>query len=155
MKLQLANSIDLARAQAGDTPIDEVRRFTCSGVVDSGAAHLVLPQAAMDQLGLPESWQAKTRYTDGSTGERSAIKNVSRELCGRESVFSAVIEPGRQDAFVGTIMMEELDLVIDCVTAELLPRDPEKWVAELDECNGMRLVEVAHPCTHVADIGLT
>lgn len=132
MKLQLANQEDSILAVYGHMEPDKVRRHECSGLVDSGAAHLVLPQAAMDALGLPEAWRAKTRYADGSTAERSVIKNVSLRLCDRESVFSAVIEPGRKDALIGAIVMGELDLVIDCVTGRLLPRDPEKMIAELE-----------------------
>lgn len=142
MNLELANNIDLARSQEGDIPASRVRRFICTGIVDSGAAHLVLPQEAMDALGLPEVWRAKTRYADGSTGDRSVIKNVSLKLCDRESVISAFIEPGRKDALIGAIVLEELDLVVDCITGQLLPRDPEKLIAELEGYDGMTIVEM-------------
>ncbi|MGL4514449.1 MAG: hypothetical protein ACRCT8_15275 [Lacipirellulaceae bacterium] len=132
MRMQLANNIDLTLSQAGHLAASAVRRFELDGIVDSGAAHVVLPQAAMGALGLPESWRAKTRYADGSTRERSVIKNVSITLCGRESVFSAVIEPGREDALIGAIVMEELDLIVDCVTGQLLPRDPQMMTTVLD-----------------------
>jgi predicted aspartyl protease len=132
MRMQLANNDDLVGVRLGVRTPAEVRRFEVDGIVDSGAAHVVLPQAAMDALGLPESWRAKTRYADGSTKERPVIKNVSITLCGRESVFSAVIEPGRTDALIGAIVMEELDLIVDCVTGQLLPRDPQIMTTVLD-----------------------
>lgn len=141
MQMKLANQEDLILAEHGHLKPSEVRRFEVDGLVDSGAAHVVLPQEAMDALGLQESWQAKTRYADGSTGVRSVIKNVSLKLCDRESVFSAVIEPGRKDALIGAIVLEELDLVVDCVTGQLLPRDPEKMIAELEGYDDITLID--------------
>ena len=59
MKLELANNDDLAGVRLGVKQPADVRRHECVGIVDLGAAHLVLPQASMDALGLPESWRAK------------------------------------------------------------------------------------------------
>jgi hypothetical protein len=65
MKLKLANYVDVIRAQSGDIPPEGVRRFEIDGVVDTGAAQLVLPAIAADALGLEEAWRAKVTYADG------------------------------------------------------------------------------------------
>jgi predicted aspartyl protease len=145
MRMHLANNEDLVAVQFGVMPLDDVRRFEVNGVVDPKALRVVLPQVAMDALGLPESWRAKTRYADGSIKERSFIKNVSITLCGRESVFSAVIEPGRTDALIGAIVMEELDLIVDCVTGQLLPRDPQIMTTVLDGYDEITIIGTAEP----------
>ena len=46
MKIALANYVDLIRAENGDIPSDSVRRFEVDGIVDTGAAQLVLPASA-------------------------------------------------------------------------------------------------------------
>jgi predicted aspartyl protease len=113
-------------------PADAVRRTEVDGVVDTGAAHLVIPESAMQALGLQEVWQAKVRYADGHTAQRPVVKNVWLRLCDRDSVFSAVIEPTRDTALIGAIVLEELDLVVDCVTQTLQPRDPNVILTEIE-----------------------
>jgi predicted aspartyl protease len=132
MKLELANNVDVNLWEQGHLPADAVRRTEVDGVVDTGAAHLVIPESAMQALGLQEVWQAKVRYADGHTAQRPVVKNVWLRLCDRDSVFSAVIEPTRDTALIGAIVLEELDLVVDCVTQTLQPRDPNVILTEIE-----------------------
>jgi predicted aspartyl protease len=132
VKLSLANYVDVIRAESGDIPETDVRRFEIEGVVDTGAAQLVLPAHAAEALGLEEAWRAKVTYADGHTQQRPVVKNVWLSLNGRDSVFSAVVEPGRKTALIGAIVMEALDLVVDCVTQQLQPRDPKMMLTEME-----------------------
>jgi predicted aspartyl protease len=50
---EIANNDDLAMVRRGLLPANQVRRERITGVVDSGAAMLVLPQAVAKKLGLP------------------------------------------------------------------------------------------------------
>jgi hypothetical protein len=54
------------------------------------------------------------------------------ELCGRNSNFSAIVEPNRTDALIGAIVMEELDLIVDCTRNEVRPRDPDRIISEIE-----------------------
>ena len=49
--VELANNDDLALVRRGLMRPDQVRRATIPGVVDSGAAMLVLPEAVVKRLG--------------------------------------------------------------------------------------------------------
>ena len=86
----------------------------------------------MQALGLEESWQAKVKYADGHTSSRPVVKNVWVKLCDRDSVFSAVVEPNRDTALIGAIVLEALDLVVDCITQTLHPRDPHQMLTEIE-----------------------
>src|SRR5688500_11837249 len=108
VKLNLANYVDVIRAESGDIPKTDVRRLEVEGVVDTGAAQLVLPAEAAEALGLEEAWRAKVTYADGHTQQRPVVKNVWLSIQGRESVFSAVVEPNRKTALIGAIVMEAL-----------------------------------------------
>ena len=132
MKLELANFIDVVRANSGDIPSDSVRRCEVEGVVDTGAVQLVLPADVADILGVEESWRAKVTYADGHTQQRPVVKNVWLRLCDRDSVFSAVVQPNRKTALIGAIVMEALDLVVDCVTQQVHPRDPNMMLTEIE-----------------------
>jgi predicted aspartyl protease len=93
MKVQLANNVDIVRAECGDIPAKQVRRVEIDGVVDTGAAQLVLPGKVAEQLGFEEAWQATVRYAGGHSQRRPVVRNVWLRLCERESVFSAIVEP--------------------------------------------------------------
>ena len=132
MKLELANNADVILAERGHFPASEIRRYEVEGVVDTGSAHLVIPGAAMQALGLQEAWQAKVKYADGHTSSRPVVKNLWVKLCDRDSVFSAVVEPDRDTALIGAIVLEALDLVVDCITQTLHPRDPHQILTEIE-----------------------
>jgi predicted aspartyl protease len=132
VEVELANYKDIARAEAGDIPVDQVRRMKIRGVVDTGATRLVIPQSVVQQLGLDVSGDVKVRYADGRTGERSTAQGIRLSYGGREGVFSAVIEPLRESLLVGAIVLEELDFLADCIGQMLVPRDPNKIISEAE-----------------------
>ena len=54
------------------------------------------------------------------------------EILGRKNTFTAIVEPGRADALIGAIVLEALDMVVDCRTQSLHPRDPKHIIAEIE-----------------------
>ena len=114
VEFEVVNYGDHSLAQRGFLPPDEVRRRTITGVVDSGAAKLVLPQSVVKELGLPMGDKIKVRYADGRTAQRREAEGVYLELLGRRGTFTAIVEPKRETALVGAIVLEDLDLLVDC-----------------------------------------
>ncbi len=74
--IEVANNDDLALVRRGLLPPDQVRRETIPGVVDSGAAMLMLPQAVVKRLGLP-------------------LGNSSGRLSSKPSICSWTARPSR------------------------------------------------------------
>jgi predicted aspartyl protease len=132
VEVELANDEDLLRAKSGIITPDQIRRVTVRGVVDSGATRLVIPEAVARQLGLEISGSAKVRYADGHTAERAIAQRIHLRLNGRESVFNAIVEPARESALIGAIVMEDLDFLIDCTGQRLVPRDPNQIISEAE-----------------------
>jgi predicted aspartyl protease len=130
--VEMANYWDVMRVQEGELPSNEVRRTVVSGIVDSGAARLVIPPRVVQDLGLRVEGETNVRYADQRTARRSIVNAVWLELCGRGSHFSAIVEPDRQDALIGAIVLEELDLIIDCTRNEVRPRDPDRIISEIE-----------------------
>jgi predicted aspartyl protease len=130
--IELANYDDIARARAGDISADDVRRLTIRGVVDSGATRLVIPDAVARRLGLEASGETVVRYGDGRTAQRRMATGIHLTCTGRSSLFNAVVEPGRDSALIGAIVLEDLDLVIDCTHQTLSPRDPRRIISEVE-----------------------
>jgi predicted aspartyl protease len=132
VEVELSNREDVFRARAGLIRPDEVRRVRVRGVVDSGATRLVIPETLVKQLGLEISGTAQVRYADGRVAERSIATDINLAYGGRESVFSAVVEPHRESVLIGAIVLEELDFLVDCGAQRLVPRDPDRIVSEAE-----------------------
>lgn len=128
----VANHLDVVRLGPGNRIPEQVKRVTLSGTVDSGAARLVLPQRVVEELQLQPDGETTVRYADQRRERRPLVSNVWLELLGRHGVFSAVVEPERNDALIGAIVLEELDLLVDCATQSLHPREPDSILTEIE-----------------------
>jgi predicted aspartyl protease len=132
VEFEVANYDDLALVRHGVLPPEKARRETIRGVVDCGAAMLVLPQAVVDRLGLTLGGPVKVRYADGRRARRREVKGVFLKLLGRDSTFNAICEPKRETALIGAIVLEALDLLVDCQNERLVPRDPSGAIYEIE-----------------------
>jgi predicted aspartyl protease len=136
IEFEIANNRDLGNSLTGHLDSAKVRRKTIQGVVDSGATRLVLPLAVATELGLPiKKKKVKVRYADGRRSLRTEVEEVRLYLLGRDGIFSAVVEPKRDTALIGAIVLEELDFLVDCTKGRLVPRDPDYVVSEIEDSN--------------------
>jgi clan AA aspartic protease len=122
--LKLTSSEDLLLAKKGMLRPEEIRQSTVRGVVDTGATQLVIPATVAEQLGLPETGEMRVRYADRRRETRKVVGDMSLELLGRESTFHAIVEPNRNTAVIGRMVLDTLDFVVDCDARKLYPRDP-------------------------------
>jgi predicted aspartyl protease len=132
VEFAIANNDDLALARRGVLPANQVRRQTVAGVVDPGAVTLVLPQALVKVLGLTLGDKIKVRYADGRRAQRRVAEGAFVELLGRHDTFTAIVEPKRETALIGALVLEALDLLVDCKHQRLIPRDPSGPVYEIE-----------------------
>jgi len=93
---------------------------------------VVLPQRVVDALHLQSAGDVGVRYADNRRETRPRVTNVWLSLCGRDGVFSATVEPNHEDALIGAIVLEELDLIVDCPTESIHPRDPDMIITEIE-----------------------
>jgi predicted aspartyl protease len=132
VEIEVTNYADLIRAQDGTLPAERVRRETILGVVDSGATKLVLPEAVVTRLGLQLGGKVKVRYADGRRVQRREAEGAYVKLLGRHDTFSAIVEPRRETALIGAMVLEGLDLVVECITQRVVPRDPRGAIYEIE-----------------------
>lgn len=130
--IELANNDDLAEVRRGHLAPDKVRRVKIDGVVDSGASGLVLPSPIAKQLGLSVTGKVKVTYANRPSLRRDKVEGIYLELKGRHGVFTAHLEPKRETALVGAIVLEELDLLVDARRERVYPRDPEILTTEAE-----------------------
>jgi predicted aspartyl protease len=132
VQLVIANTREIMQAAPGVPIPDGVKHLVLSGLVDSGAARLILPWRAADELQLQTHGETTVRYADGRRERRPVVSNVWLQLLGRDGIFSAVVEPNREDALIGAIVLEELDLLVDCTSQALRPRETDFILTEIE-----------------------
>ena len=132
VEAKVTNAGDRSAADRGLAPAEQIRTTTSKGIVDTGAAMLVLPESVAKQLGFPKNGEANVRYADHRTANRDIVGEVELEILGRKNTFTAIVEPGRTDALIGAIVLEALDMLVDCRTQTLHPRDPDRIIAEIE-----------------------
>jgi len=132
VEFEVSNYRDQVAAEMGTLDPSRIRSARISGVVDSGASELVLPEKVAKELGVRKGPRIKVRYADGRRATRHLVDDVRLELLGRRGTFQAIVEPGRKDALVGAIVLEVLDLLPDCKRHRLVPRDPKFLIGELE-----------------------
>ena len=128
----IANAFDVHAVQAGRLKPGEVRNVRIEATVDSGANQLVLPQTTVEQLGLTSIRDVTVTYGDRRQDTRSLVTGARVELCGRMGIYQAVVEPRRTTALIGAIVLQDLDLLIDCKNHAVIPRDPEVQITEIE-----------------------
>jgi predicted aspartyl protease len=132
IEFEVTNYGDIELMQRGILDAKQVRRKTIRGVVDSGAAKLILPQSVVKQLGLRLGDKINVRYADGRRARRNQAEGAYVELAGRHGTFTAVVEPRREEALIGAIVLEDLDLLVDCHHQRIIPRDPSGPLYEIE-----------------------
>ena len=132
VEVELANYEDMILAENGHLAEEKVRRTRIPAVVDSGAVRLVLPQRVVDELGLIKIGSVNVRYADQRRARRAKVRDVWLKLLDRDEIFSAIVEPKRDTALIGAIVLEDLDFVVDCTKGRLVPRDPDYVVSEAE-----------------------
>ena len=132
VELMVASNKAVLDARSAGLTCSPDRVVELIGTIDTGATRLVLPAKRVAHLDLIAAGETKVRYADGRSATREMVSNVWLSLQGREGVFSAIIEPDRETALIGAIVLEELDLVVDCATQSIHPRDPDHIVSEVE-----------------------
>lgn len=132
IEFEITNYDDLVLVRRGNLPPEKVRRQTIQGIVDPGATTLVLPESVVKRLGLPPGDTTQVTYADGRTAQRDQAEGAYVEILGRHGTFTALVEPRRRLALIGAVVLEVLDLLVDCRKGRLIPRDPRGIMYEIE-----------------------
>jgi len=101
--------------------------------VDTGATLLVLPGQVAEDFGFKAIRKETVKYANEDTAERDVVGVVEVELCGRKGWFEAVVEPKKNCALIGAVVMESLDLIVEPRSLGIYPNPRSKLpMAEIE-----------------------
>ena len=118
----LENISDRAVFERGYGAEADIRRETLEGIVDTGAAMLVLPGDAVERLGLATRRTVTVTYADERREERPVAGPLTVRIGNRFMMADCVVGPPGGEALIGQIVLEALDLIPDPANRTLAPR---------------------------------
>ncbi len=130
VELGLENAVDRGLFRQRYITEDQIRTARVRALVDSGAVMLVLPQDLVEVLGLEEVGKAIVAYADERREERPIAGIVTVRVGTRITSLNCIVGPPSSEPLLGQVVLETMDLLVDCVQQKLLPR-PESPILPL------------------------
>jgi|GEM_PF-226991 len=119
-KIYLENASDIILKEEGYKK--DVRALEVEALIDTGAMMMMLPQDIVEKLGLKKKGSAIVTYADERKEEREIAGIVKINIDGRAMESDCIVGPPFSEPLIGQIVLERLDLVVDCAKQALGPR---------------------------------
>lgn len=129
IQLQNGNDVsDYNRKRIGE---DEIRQMDIRALVDTGAVMMAINETIREALDLPIIGKRPSQLADGTRIELPVVGSIMIKYLDRWCITSALLLPDDQEALLGAIPLEEMDLYIHPARNELLVVHPEGPVMSL------------------------
>ena len=101
------------------------KTHTMEALVDTGAVMLCLPEDIAHFLGLDAFDETVGTLATGQKSTFDIAGPVILEIAGRKTATDCILLPPANEALIGQLVLERLDLIADCPKHEVYPRHPE------------------------------
>jgi hypothetical protein len=122
VQARLRNFVDVALAERGRSRVEDVPTSHLDCLVDTGALMVLLPEDEVGKLGLSRGGRVIVTYADDRREELATARGLEATSSDRSMVTDCVIGPPMCEPLIGQLVLEELDLVVDCARNTLRPR---------------------------------
>ncbi|MBI1988047.1 MAG: retroviral-like aspartic protease family protein [Nitrospinae bacterium] len=129
VEITLENYIDRILVKRGYLEPEKIRVEKVKVLADSGSTMLVLPQDLVERLGLElTSEKVIVTYADERKEARPVAGVVTVRVGDRSMECDCVINPPASEPLLGQIVLERLDLLVDCKEGKLVPRPESPYL---------------------------
>ena len=119
-EITLKNARDNGKAREGLIMEEDARTVTVQAIVDTGAMSLVIDEELCDKLGLKIQREKYALVANGERVKCKVTEAVEVHWKNRLSILSATVIPGAKKVLLGAIPLEDMDLIVNPVTQELI-----------------------------------
>jgi len=124
----MENAFDRERYLTHELRKDQIRSIEAQVLVDTDATMLALPQEMVERLGLRIRGQVIATYADERKEERPRAGIVTVRVGDRDTDVDCVVGPPNSEPLLGQIVLEAMDLLVDCVQQRLVPRSESPFL---------------------------
>ena len=127
-EIELISGDDLALNRRGYLPKEQIKRMKVTALVDSGAYMLAINETIQAQLDLSVVDKQIAELADGSQITLDVVGPVDVHFENRSTTVRAMVLPGEAEVLLGSIPMEDMDVLIDPKQQRLIvnPKHPYK-----------------------------
>lgn len=118
----MRNFVDVALAERGGGRLEDVPVSELDCLIDTGALMVLLPEDEVGKLGLVRGGHVIVTYADDRREQLSTARGLEVTILGRTMVTDCVIGPPLCEPLIGQLVLEELDLIVDCARRQIGPR---------------------------------
>lgn len=111
--IELINSYDIISFKKGNISKDKIQKITVEALVDSGAYMLCINENILHQLGLEIIDKRPAVLADGSIKDLNVVAPIEVRFENRRTVTQGLVLPGDSQVLLGSIPMEDLDVIIE------------------------------------------
>ena len=129
--IKAVNLVDTALYKNNVIEKEKIREIELDALVDTGAVMLLLPQDAVEALGLEVKDRIIVSLANEEKIELDVAGDMSLEVCNRKTVKDCLVGPPRCEPLVGHLLFERLDLIPDPVKQRLAPRPESPFLPSL------------------------
>lgn len=122
VQVELENAADRAVHERGYLQESEIRVYGLKALVNTGAVMLMLPQNVVEKLGLPIRRTVIVSYADERKEERPVAGPLTIKIGDRFMSTDCIVGPPLSEPLLGQVVLEELDLLADCMHRTVVPR---------------------------------
>jgi clan AA aspartic protease len=127
--IELIRAYDLALYHHGIITEDQIKRMTVSMLVDSGAYMMIINDHIKQQLDLPVLGEQVARLADETEIRVEVVGPVEIRFENRRASADAMVFPGDAEPLLGTIPMEDMDVVVDPKQQRLIVNPQNPYIA--------------------------
>ena len=127
--IELVSGDDLVLHRHGFLKEDKIKRLRVSALVDSGAYMLVINERIKDQLDLAVIETQVFRLANESEIRADVVGPVEIRFENRSTTVRAAVLPGDVEVLLGSIPMEDMDVVIDPKRQRLMVNPESPYIA--------------------------
>jgi clan AA aspartic protease len=128
-EIELISVDDLVLHRRGFLSEDKIKRMSVDALVDTGAYMLVINEHVRQQLDLPLIEEQVFRLADDSERRGDVVGPVEVRFENRSTTVRAVVLPGTAEVLLGSIPLEDMDVVVDPKQQRLIVNPDSPYIA--------------------------
>ncbi len=128
--IELISADDLALSRRGYIEKKEIKRIKVKALVDSGAYMLSLNEEIKIQLDLAVLDEQEAELADGTLRKIEIVGPVEVRFENRMTTVNAAVLPSNTEVLLGTIPMEDMDVLIDPKQQKLVVNPAHPYMAK-------------------------
>jgi clan AA aspartic protease len=119
-EIELINGGDLELARRHYIGDEEIKKITVTALVDTGSYMLAINETLQEYLQLPVVEKRKAQLASGEMIECDVVSSVELRFKNRQTSCRAMVLPGDAEVLLGSIPLEDLDVLIHPLRQELI-----------------------------------